>query len=91
MGTLDSTMLLVEHCVKIQQPTQDACRAAVRPMRGILRCALLFRSRDNSSSDKFTEYFSSMFMCGFMSYNNVSLRLYHNQVEASLCWQACGD
>ncbi|MBC7032299.1 DNA mismatch repair protein MutS, partial [Salmonella enterica subsp. enterica serovar Enteritidis] len=76
MGYLVRTIVTAEHLVKIQQPTQDALRAAVRPMRGITRLAFVFRSRDNSSSDMITEYFSSMFMLGFIAYNNVLTRLY---------------
>ena len=91
MGYLVRTIVTAEHLVKIQQPTQDALRAAVRPMRGITRLAFVFRSRDNSSSDMITEYFSSMFMLGFIAYNNVLTRLYHNHDEALTLWQALGD
>ena len=38
-----------------------------------------------------TEYFSSMFMLGFIAYNNVVTRLYHHHDEALTLGQAWGD
>lgn len=75
MGVLVRTIVTVEHLVQILQPTLDALRAAVRPMRGITRLAFVFRSRDNRDCDMNSEYFSSMFMLGFIAYNNVLTRL----------------
>ncbi|MDE3281677.1 DNA mismatch repair protein MutS [Lacticaseibacillus parahuelsenbergensis] len=91
MGYLVRTIVTAEHLVKIAQPTQAALRTALKPMRGITRLAFVFRTRDNSSADMMTEYFSSMFMLGFIAYNNVLTRLHNRHAEALTLWQALGD
>ncbi|HAJ53232.1 MAG TPA: DNA mismatch repair protein MutS, partial [Lactobacillus sp.] len=91
MEYLVRTIVTAEHLVKITQPTQAALRTALKPMRGITRLAFVFRTRDNSSADMMTEYFSSMFMLGFIAYNNVLTHLHNRHAEALTLWQALGD
>ncbi|WP_424320873.1 MutS-related protein [Lacticaseibacillus chiayiensis] len=91
MGYLVRTIVTAEHLVKIDQPTQTVLRTALKPMRGITRLAFVFRTRDNSTADIMTEYFSSKFMLGFIAYNNVLTRLHNRHEQALALWQALGD